>query len=377
MARNTDKRIKNDDIQYLYTIWSRVDSQIKLPAVLTGDALISKLEGIEHPAPNVRKIRFSPHVFTWQSGVTYAAAFALIVALSLFLNRGDNQADILQGQIEMQPGAMERAETPSVFSSQEAAEADQAVEPEADADAQADAGQSAEAFAVAEDRAGDIAGWESQPEGIGGQSESILLGVDERYTYTYRLNDPTDPDKEGYPITVNIIDSQSGELACTFDISQELSLAEYYVNGDVLALVGSLSEDGAAVIVYNIANMAEPAELIRFIQEGGLADSNLYGSILRLVTLTESAEGLDCEIINLPGAITEACCVITAVDLDTMQVETKAFAGINGGEVSLYDLHAYVNYEGEQTEQDASGKRVAQIRLDGMTIELADGEVQQ
>lgn len=386
MARYSDTREEKVEAKYLYKVWSKVDSGIELPPSLTGRALLPKLDHLEQPVPLTRKIRFSPRIFTWQSGVTYAAAFLLIVALSAVFGRNSTlSSDSVQEPQSVAEAADESDENAATFAAQPRVAIPEAEE-EAEADVEAGAGVSvqdapsqtspapekAEAFSAGAADGMDEGVASSSPEfeGIGGQSESILLGQDDTYTYTYRANDPTDPDKAGYPVTVNIMDTASGALVCAIDISDMQSVEEYYRYENALALVG-LAEGGVAFHSYDLSAMEEPVETFAHTQPGKLLGARLYKNVVHVLTLADAGDPLDCEVIELLGSTADTSCLITAIDMDTLETNQKAFSGA-GDDVALYNLNVYLNYTGEATEDNETGRYGAHIRLDGMEIELGN-----
>lgn len=381
LAKYSDNREWNVEASDLYRVWSRVDSRIELPPGLRADALLPLLEDPPENAPVSRKSRFRPRVFTWQSGVTYAAAFVLVVAVSAVLTRGNPTADIVAGQLEPVPYNEEQTASAPTMEAGMPLLDDSEPAPAAPAADTAQQEQTAAAALRQEQQpsagAGGEAGDASVPAGdraaaaaygIGGEGASIELGQDELYTYTYRLNDETDPDKAGIPITVTVTHTATGVLAFPIDIVDMYSIEEHFVFNNTLTLVGA-GGSGVVLRTYDLTQVGAPTERLAIEQPGRYLDARLHKNVVNLFTLLEQPEDPGCEVVALPGAVSDMLCVVSAVDVESGLVEQKAFAGA-GDDVSLLNLNAYIKYEGEPDEEHPEGHYVAQIRLDGMSIEL-------
>lgn len=376
MAKYSEDRELNKDLKCLHKVWSEVDRNIELPASLTGDALLHKLDGIEHKPPASKKIRFSPKVFTWQSGITYAAAFVLIVALSTALSQNDEPNIVDVPAVPANEKTSTSISEPMISSSSTQDETlvideypDQSDKPEVsgeNSDAETSDGDvkpgEAEASQAVESRA------ESEPGGVGGANPSLKLGEFGGYVYTYRVNDATDPDKEGFPITISAA-SGTGDLAFQLDIPDMKSITSLLSYGDAIAVVG-VGAEGVGVRVYSVAQPASPVELLVATQPGALLEARLQKNVVHVLSSTFDASGLDCDVVELPESTENAVCLITAVNLDDLSMSRKAFAG--AGDVSLMGLDAFIKYSGNVTEENTAGQYVAQVKLDGMSIELGE-----
>lgn len=386
MARYSDNRERNRETKSLYKTWSKVDSQIQLPPSLTGHALLPLLDQIPEPKQAVRephrKIQFSPRVFSWKSATTYAAALVLIVALSALLSR--SPTDTARGVVVIDEpagsdfGANANPLDPDV--------PDPGTQPESDADAGANENLPAtprtpEDTPVADNPAdgAEPAGGAEQPvdaEGpVGGSGESIILHEDASYVYTWRPNDLTDPDKAGYPLVVNVMNMSTGELAFSVDVAAIESVTQSFLYGSKLSLVGTSATNEAdeVLLVYDFSQPGQADNVLEHSLPGKLLAARLYKNIVNVVTYAPAWADPGCEITALPDGTGDDLCVIAAVDLDTVQVEQKAFAGA-GETISLYNLNAYLDYEGTITDDNPEGHHVAHIRLDGTNIELRTEE---
>lgn len=383
MAKYSDNRETNREMKYLYKVWSGVDSQIKLPASLTGSALLHLIEDIPAPVEEKtekqarRKIMFSPR-FTWRSGATYAAALVLIVALSALLGRGNPNPELVGGTVPAE--AQQEAEAAQYNIEDEATQAD-AAEPrvmQAQEDIEQSAQADAQASSVADTPEGTPSGSGEEQSadtfaasGVGGPSESVLLSEDGTYTYTYRYNDVNDPDKAGVPITVNIVHTSSGALAFEIDLAYLHTLDAHVVYGQTLVLIGQSESGDTLLAAYDLALVGEPECILELDQLGRMIAVNEYKSFVYLTTFAPAGIDPGCEVIDLPEATGEELCVLTALDLDTMETVQLAYLGA-GEDISLYNLNAYLQYEGEVDEEHEQGRYIAHIRLDGLQIELRD-----
>lgn len=400
MARYAENREQNRDVKYLYKVWSKVDSGVELPPTLTGDALLPLLKDIPEPAlkekmreatPKARqpyrRIRFSPHVFSWKSGATYAAAMVLIVALASSLGRG-TPADIQEGVIEMQPA--ESAQATDELGNQVAPFAfGEAVEDSA-ADSAAPAGdgrslpQDAPAVAEAPTQppateppaeAMDAASIDYDDNAAkGGPGVSIELGQAGDYTFNWRANDPSDPDKGAYPVTVNVIHTSTGVSAFEIDIQELRTVDQYVVYEGVLTLVGgSVGQDGVVVKSFDLSQVGNHQEVYQRFQPGALLDVRNYQNVLSLITFASADQSPGCEVVPLPDSVESGQCIISTIDLATMTGSQKAFSGASQ-DLSPGNRNIYVQYEGEPSDENPSGRYVAHIRLNGTEIELRSSE---
>lgn len=378
MTRYSDHREQNVEIKQFHKVWSRLDSRIELPERLSGEALLPLLENISVPKPVSRQIRFSPKVFTWKSGITYAAAFVLILALSALLGRGTPH--LREGSIPVETPPNNESQPPDrTIRPMDNEEAEQTPAQAQNDGVAVSKGESAPGEQASQP--GDASAFstvsaegqqEDEPLGVGGQSWSILLGEDGMYSYTYRQNDATDPDKQGYPITVNILHTSTGVLAFEIDIPDMDRIQAHFVHeGTVTFIGGSDGQGGVTLRTYDITSVREPREMGALTQPGRYLDARLHKEVVGLFTYTDDTP--DCEVIPLPDSAEEGFCVVTLLDVLTMEWEQKAFSGA-GDDLRLYNLHAYLQYQGAPAEEGDQGPYVAQIRLDGLSIELRNDE---
>lgn len=364
MARYSEDRGTNRDIKYLYKTWSKVDSRIELPSNLKGEALLSLIEDIPAPRPKQphRQIQFSPRVFSWKSGVTYAAALVLIVALSAMVGRIGSNSDLESGVIEptsqpeVSPG-FERPDFPDL--------PDETGEPTVPANTDGvtpDTSSPAGSESMASQP--DDAESENPLEWYGGP-QSTKFAEDAQYAYYWR--------DSGGTVTIDVAKLEQQEETVTspeysFSVLSLRSVSHHFLYGDILAVAGpALDGSSIALEIYSLAEPGKETHLQSVAQQGTLLDARLYKNIINLVTYTELEPA--CEIEQLPHAVNESYCVISAVDLDTQQSETVAFRGADN-DVALYNLNAYIQYTGEVTEANDQGSYTAHVRLDGIHIAL-------
>lgn len=378
-------------MKYLRKVLGEVDSQIPVPDSLRGVALRGKLDNVYPiaPAPPDKKsgVQFNLRWLNWHSGLAYAAAFALIVGL--FYGLGfHQQPQIVDGNIEIQ--SQTPAEAPV---SPDSADSDMAL-PESDAQEAPLA--PAVGTAPDTDTRQDAAGGTGTPqapvvqEGLGGGGQTVSLGQYNGYTYAWRANDATDPDKTGFPVTMEILSGE--QVVASVDIPDMYDVRQSFFVEEHIVLVGG---NGAEIVSrsYNIAAPEAVAEGAMVKQPGTYVNSREYQGFVHVVTYLANADGLadySIESEALPGATDPGACIITSIDAVRDLVVQKAFTG-SQEDISLHNLSAIITYTGtpindgadaEESPQDASEPEdgeepaggssiyVAQIQLDGSTITL-------
>lgn len=358
MADYPDNMIKQD-WKYVHAALSAVDSQIVVPDSVRGAALRHKLDNVQPDADAVRS-SFRPRLFSLQSGLTYAAAFMLIVAL--FYGMGVNKSDIISSGIPIDENA--EAATPQSF----AIAADDAAEalPET-AQGDTDAGPAAFSPAAAEIAPATTEQENPGTQGVGGSSKAVTLGTQGNLTFAYRTNDSTDPDKGSFPLTLDIVDNASGTLAGQIDVPDMLSIVSYFPLDNTLTLIG-VAENSVITRTYDISSPENPVEMAAISQPGAYLDATQYKGIVR--TVTQSSEIPDAEAVVLPNSVTDNSIVISAVDTVQAATAQMAFVGADGSDVSLHNLNVYIKYDGKESDDAPVEDFIAQVRLDGMNMEL-------
>lgn len=385
MAGYSDNRGQNYEAKYLRKVLGEVDDGIPVPDSVRGDVLRAKLDNVypdAKAAPNKKSgTVFGLRWFGWQSGVTYAAAFTLIVALFYGLGL-DRQAvpDIVGDGV-----ALTEPEVPVTFDAQAETES---VTPEQSAWKQ-DSSENAQPSQGGADNA-PASHWEAPQQqsgegGVGGGGQATVLGTLAGYTYVWRANDATDPDKGAYPVTMDVISDADAKLVAQIDIEDMQTVTAAYFTDTALVLVGA---DAQAVVTrsYDVTDPRTPGLMTTLSQPGAYVGSHLHENTVHTVTFTEDAAALESiETEALPHALSENACVISAVDCITHASAVKAFSGADN-DITLYDLSTYISFMGEVDPEaeipagensgaafvpEAQAMYIAQIRMDGLDIFLA------
>lgn len=379
MAGYADNRGQNYEIKYLRKVLGKVDERIRVPDNVRGAALRASLDNV-YPAvparPNKKSgATFGLNRFGWQSGLSYAAAFALIVGL--FYGLGFNQQPGLQravphGDITLmqpEPDITDPSESVDTPFEPEPAAPFSSGENSDNAHGAASAGESS--------KPSDPPHSAPQPGGVGGGGKATTLGDQAGFTYAWRANDATDPDKGGFPITVDIVGGD--QIAAQINIADMQEILAYYFTDTTISVVGT-GERGVVSHCYRITDPKNPSELAALSQPGAYVSSRLFSDTVHVVSYLEDTEDLEIPSEVLPHAVHERACVIGAVDTAEGESSGKAFIGADN-DIRLYDLGAYISYmgapdEGEPREDDyaphpaESTLHIAQIRLVGTAIEL-------
>ena len=248
MAGYSENREQNLEMKYLRKVLGQVDKRIQVPETINGDRLRALIDDVE--SATHRDIASRRKHLTLRSAIAYAAAFMLIVGL--FYGLQMNRPEMISGgmQITHQASGVEHAAAepmPQARSSYDAgAETAASAAPAAGGEAFAESlppqAEPESADAASEAYGADILG-------VGGLESTLLLEQD-GLAYYARQNDKNDPDKIGYPITIDIV-------------SMETNLIEAQINIDNMQTVESISVLNGQIIItglygsHMIANMYE------------------------------------------------------------------------------------------------------------------------
>jgi len=383
----SDDREQIKELKYLRKVLGDVDQNIPVPDSVRGAALRRRLDSITPAAPAAPNkkggVSFGLHWFNLHSGLTYAAAFALIIGL--FYGLGFHQPpEIIVREIPVTQeeelfdefaffGIDESGPGSAAPAVPEAATAEFAVPDTAPQDNIATGGGgSSEPPAGPSPRSSEPA--------MGGGGPAAPLGGQDGYSYTWRRNDPSDPDKGAYPITVDIVLDAGAAVVCQIDIEDMNAVEEAYFAGDTMTLVGP--GDGRVVLrSYDISDPPAPLEQAVLSQPGVYLGSRLYQELVHVASYTEDVGQADCEVELLPGAVYESACVISALDTASGENSQKAFQGA-AADVSLFNMRGFISYRGVPMDTDipvdadadaeqSYVQHVAQIVLDGLDITIS------
>lgn len=379
MAGYTNNREENYEIKYLRKVLTQVDNRIKVPESVSGDSLRALLDNA--PAPAVREVTSRrPRWLSLQSGIAYAAAFVLVVALfySTRLYRPDvisDSMDIVEkprpaGQaVEVQaPADADGTQDGLLFASDESSSVP-AETPDVSGAVAGDAVIAPFAETVSGQTPEGSGGGSSTiaPKlGVGGGGEATLIFERDGYAYYQRANDANDPDRSS-PVSLEVVDKETQEITAQADVPLSEVAQSFELNGDII-FIGADHSGETVLCSYNVSTSGELVAENAFSQEGALVDARVYDGVIHVVSLSD-ASGSNAEF--LPNCTSGEVCVITAFDPVTRETVTKRFVGANGT-IQLHNLSAYIRYTGaDETGQDRD--YIAQIMFSGMNIDLYQG----
>ncbi|MDL2234048.1 hypothetical protein LJC63_10800 [Ruminococcaceae bacterium OttesenSCG-928-L11] len=373
--KTTEQRDYEYDIKYLRKVLSGIDENIALPPSLSAEALRSRLD-LQEQQSAAQSLTFSAmqflrsRVFSLQSVISYALAFAVIVAVAYSMQF--NAPDIVDGTIAITANtqvdqamdntesvprqAQESQEAPAaLFSTPEAADA----LPPAESASTPEPEVTGESPAVTADAL----------PGVGGAGEATALGEDDAYLYLARENDPADPDKEGFPLTLEIVSRETELPVWQLDMPIE-TVQEFYTRDGVLSLTGEAADGRHILLGYAIGSPEEAAEpLFETVQQGTFLGSKECDGILYTLSTDTLEDDGDYMTELLPDSTGGLSCLVTAVDLHTGAMSRYAFTGMaESKEISLYNRNIYISYAatGEEGESELY---MVQIPLGTMELE--------
>ena len=374
----SDNREKNFEYKLVRKSLAALDKRIEVPQSVRGAALRQLLEDV--PVPSQSKAdahvpaSLKPTWLRWQSGLSYAAVFALIV--SLFYGLGFNQkGDIVSGQLQIAANTSEPATLPAApFAAalqDEQASSVPETAPQAAPRTTAGAGATR---AAANTRAGyaesaqAITAESAEESGVGGSGQAAVLLSQDGYTYSYRASDETDPDNAAALVTLEIVEEASGRAVTQMGIADLQTVEALFVQDGILMLAGTF-ENTVIARSYNIADIANPKELGFAAQPGRYLTARVYKDMLHILTLDEEPEAEKYDAEKLPGSLSDSVCIVGYLSDDGKQTAQKAFAGATA-DVKLYNLNAFIYYYSREENAEAAELHCAQIGLNGADIEL-------
>ncbi len=359
-----------------------VDEDIQVPYGVRGEVLRQRLEDVyptKAAAPNTKSgLRLSTGWLSWQSGFSYAAAFALIVSLFYGLGFDRQTNSIVDDSIQLQSAQPQGETQERVAITSDTDVSAQSAVPEVASFSEASPRQMPQPAAIAEESTQQVVpfGITQTPDvgGVGGGSMTLLSDTYNGYVFTWRTNDSADPQKGQYPITVDIMDKSSQFLVSQIDVPDIQTVESHYFADNRLFFTGQF-QDGVMTRVYNIQEAVHPVEVAAIASPGSTVASRQYNGIYRTVTYAPDASSVTCEVEPLPNSVQEGVCVITSIQLDQGGYQQKAFSGA-GEETLLYDFNAYIQYQSQTAEETEPSVEYARIALEELSITLSGIEDQ-
>ncbi|MCL2035687.1 MAG: hypothetical protein FWG94_13310 [Oscillospiraceae bacterium] len=234
MAGYSENREQNLEMKYLRKVLIQVDKRIQVPEAISGDRLRALIDDVESATP--RDIASRRKRLTLRSAIAYAAAFMLIIGM--FYGLRMNRPEMISGgmQIMQQASVAEH-------------EAEQMPDTRASFDAGAETGApsasaAGEAFAEPSAAQAEMEGGEAVSDsygadnlGVGGLLSTLLLEQD-GYAYYARQNDENDPDKLGYPVTIDIVNTETNLIEAQIDVDNMLTVESISVLDGQITVTG-------------------------------------------------------------------------------------------------------------------------------------------
>ncbi len=277
MAGYTKNREQNLEIKYLRKVLGQVDNRIQLPASLEASALRGLLDEIE--PTNVREVAARrPRWLSLQSGIAYAAAFALIVGL--FYATKLYRPEIIDGGLRITHQVQSKvvpstAEAPNVAANLDEAQANSVVDSAA---TQAPQVVAAEATVTppAEADASTAKSASAPALGVGGGGVSHVLFEQDGLQYRWRTNDANDPDRST-PVSLEVINLASEDIMTQIDLPSVVDVKSCLLSTDKLILIGTsdTSPTEFTVLLYSSVIPVPDDKPQIFVQLGSFVDVKL------------------------------------------------------------------------------------------------------
>lgn len=356
--QNTD-----ETSQRIQNAYANADKQVSLPESLRGDNLLSLLDGVEQePAKEEKPKKQKNYFLSWQAFVTYAAVFAILFAAVRLLPTQDSlvsetepRSAVTQSEAEeSQPDSglvIKDDDKPAGGTSRSADEITPHVQqggqedtpeeggptggpgevpPIGQAESAADSAMKAEP-----DKAGDKADSKARRQtfGVGGSYQTYSVGQWNGLDVTWRANDPTDPDKKEYPITIELVSIETGELEQQIDIKEMTDINMFYTDGAVLVFGGN-SPSGFLIKTYTGTDDGAITLWQEYSHPGRLRHSEIYQHRLYLATSADNlADGW--ETVVLKNSSEKGSLFLSIFDLEQGGLKTIALQGSTGETVYL------------------------------------------
>jgi hypothetical protein len=353
-------REENNGVKNLKRTLKQVDRRVVVPESLNYESLRALIENIEPAKPREKRL---PSWLSPQSGLAYAAAFCLIVAL--VYSTETYKPDIITGgmAIPERPESSQASQlepAPLEDTARLAAPAEELDIPAPEAPVPAAPAAMPEPAPVPVPQPA-----EAETFGVGGGNRSTLILEENGLEYRWRPIDAADPDRVGF-VSLEVIDSEIQEIAGQIDIDNMHAISLGFISEEGLSLVGPFEDD---VVINTYSTAPEPLLTGLFSQPGSLVDARVYNGVLHVVSLSETLPN-EIDVAALPesnGSVQS--CVITALDLNTLDYNQRAFSGVNGA-IQLGDSTVVINYE-SLDENGETARAIAPVFLDGLEIELS------
>ena len=235
MAGYSENREQNYEIKYLRKVLGQVDKRIQVPENISGERLRALIEDVESVTP--RDIAARRKRLTLRSAIVYAAAFVLIIGL--FYGTQMYKPEMINGGMQITAGTSDAKSTAIAEQAPEInVGRDAGAEPEAPAAVAAE-GAAAEPVQMQEQAAESTVTADSGDDGIGvGGLLSTLLLEQDGFAYYVRQNDETDPDKAGYPVTIDIVNMETGVITFQIDIDNMQTVDSVSVSDGQITVTG-------------------------------------------------------------------------------------------------------------------------------------------
>ena len=232
LAGYSENREQNYEMKYLRKVLGQVDKRIQVPESISGERLRALIDDVESATP--RDIAARRKRLTLRSAIAYAAAFALIVGL--FYGTQMYRPEMITGGMQIASRTSDAGNAAVVEQAPEAHVFDTNDLAEAPAPAAAEA-VSAEVAAQEDTGAAVVDAGGEEVLGVGGLMSTLLLEQD-GYAYYVRTNDATDPDKAGYPVTIDIVNMETNLIEAQIDIDNMQTVESISASDGKITLTG-------------------------------------------------------------------------------------------------------------------------------------------
>lgn len=392
MAERPDNDINvGKEIKYLRGVLSQVDGEIELPEKLRGRNMLHKLDGIEQSEPP-KKFWTKSRFLSWEAAAVYAiaAALTILVVRTGVINSVDGSktnvpivdtpGQVMVPDIYSTPGteAPETTEPGQTAPEQSGGDAVQPDSPETQGGQNPVQDGSTTTPTPGTQGSGTagkpVENWTTtEPGGVGGGGEIKTLGEFEKYTFIIRKNDPNDPDKKDYPLTLEVVEEGKDEIYAQVDLTGMIDVTTFMIDEGYITLIGKNDKDMTVVSTYKGFYTQDLAMTGQMAQPGLLLTYQMRNGYAYVVTnLKEVPYGWitsDTNEIAIGDSTESGYGVLTAMRNATGEGEQITIRGTNGGGIELNSGHMVIEYE------DYSGEeRRAKVTFRGTRLEYEDAK---